>query len=94
MELPKEAWIIVYAWHEPSDWIGGFPSNLYQQILTDNYGKLPRHFDSFDEAAIYAEREALIKPLIIPIAGEKAMQWHDKQKPLRQSAKERRQNER
>lgn len=71
MELPNEAWIIIYAWHEPSDWIGSFPSNLYQQILTDDYGKLPRHFDSFDEAAIYAENESLINPLIIPIAGKR-----------------------
>jgi len=89
MELPSEAWIIVYAWNEPSDWIGSFPSNLYQQILTDDWGKLPRHFDSFDEAAVYAENECLINPLIIPIAGAKAIQWHDKQTPLRLSAKER-----
>lgn len=71
--LPEEAWIILRVWDEPECWVGGFPSNLYQQMVVNDDGKTPRHFDSYFEADKYCHLNALIDPVIIPIAGAQAM---------------------
>lgn len=77
MEIAKEAWIILYIWSEPSDWIGSFPSDHCQQYYTDQRKGLPKHFDSYQEAAERAEREYLYNYIIVPIAGEQAMKLQD-----------------
>jgi hypothetical protein len=73
MDLPKEAWIILYIWNEPEDWVGGYPSELYQQMLTDQYGKAPLHFDTYEDAVKCAKQKALYSYIIIPIAGAQAI---------------------
>lgn len=73
MDIPKEAWIILYVFNEPSDWVGSFPSEHYQQYYTDTRNGLPTHFDSYKEAVERAEREYLYNYIVVPIAGEQAM---------------------
>lgn len=77
MEIPKEAWIILYIWSEPSDWIGSFPSSHCQQYYTDQRKGLPKHFDSYEEAVEKAEGEFLNNYIVVPIAGEQAMKLQD-----------------
>lgn len=74
-EIPKEAWIIIYIVDEPEDWIGCFPSNLHQMMVVDDYGKLPRLFDRFDEAEQFAKDKCLIEHIIVPIAGAQAIRF-------------------
>lgn len=81
-ELPKEAWIILYVTNEPSDWIGCFPSDHYQQYYTQRRNGLPHHFDSYQEAREFAEREYLVSYIIVPIAGEPAIKFATEQKRL------------
>jgi hypothetical protein len=73
MDIPKEAWIILYVFNEPSDWVGSFPSEHCQQYYTDTRNGLPTHFDSYKEAVERAEREYLYNYIVVPIAGEQAM---------------------
>lgn len=77
MEIPKEAWIIIYGWNEPSDWIGSFPSDHYQQYYTERRNGLPHHFDTYEEAKKFAERGCLINPIIVPVAGKYAIQMSE-----------------
>lgn len=77
MEIPKEAWIIIYGWNEPSDWIGSFPSDHYQQYYTERRNGLPHHFDTYEEAKRFSERECLINPIIVPVAGKYAMKMSE-----------------
>ena len=81
-DLPKEAWIILYVTNEPSDWIGCFPSDHYQQYYTQRRNGLPHHFDSYQEAREFAEREYLDYYIIVPIAGEPAIKFATEQKRL------------
>lgn len=81
-DLPKEAWMILYVFNEPSDWIGSFPSDHYQQYYTKRRNGLPHHFDSYQEAREFAERECLVSHIIVPIAGEQAIKFATEQKRL------------
>ena len=82
MEIPKEAWIILYVTNEPSDWIGSFPSEHWQQYYTERRNGLPHHFDSYQEAREFAEYHCLVSHIIIPIAGEPAINFATEQERL------------
>lgn len=69
MDIPEEAWIIIYTWDSPEDWVGGYPSELWQQMKTQN-GKTPEHFDTYEEAEKCAESDGPYSHYqIIPVAG-------------------------
>lgn len=82
MEIPKEAWIILYVFNEPSDWIGSFPSDHYQQYYTERRNGLPHHFDSYKEAREFADSECLVSHIIVPVAGEQAIKFSTEQERL------------
>jgi hypothetical protein len=68
--IPTEAWIIMYTWSKPEDWIGAFPSELYQWFVCQyKESKLPRIFDSKNECDDYIKDGALIDAVPIQVAG-------------------------
>lgn len=73
--IPKEAWIIIYIWDSPEDWVGGYPSNLWQQMKTQN-GTTPEHFDTYEDAKKCAEVDGLYNYRIIPVAGAVAKKFY------------------
>ena len=81
-QFPREAWIILRVWYEPECWIGCYPENLYQQMVLNECGKMPRYFDSYTDADKYCKSNALIDPLIIPIAGVHAINLSENNEQL------------
>lgn len=77
MKYPEEAWIIFYGTKKPEDWVGSFPSDHYQQYYTQTRNGIPHHFDTYEQAKEFSDRECLIDPIIIPIAGKYAMQMSE-----------------
>ena len=71
--MVTDAYIIVTAWNNTGDWIGSFPNAMYYFVETDPEFNLPVIFYSFEEAARYAKEACLISPMIIQIAGKKAI---------------------
>lgn len=66
-DFKKDLFIIAYSIADTSDWMGSFPMELHQWFVMD--GKLPKTFDTEDEARKYAEENFLISNRIIKLSG-------------------------
>lgn len=66
-EFKKDLFIIAYSISDTEDWIGSFPSELHQWFVMN--GKLPRTFDTEDDAKKYAKDNHLVPNRIIKLSG-------------------------